>query len=87
MTHASGPGWWSFLIDNSLLLVAGTLAALIWANLDVHSYEAFTHGRVHFIVNDIGMVFFFALAAKEIIEATLPSRSSSCWRSPTMRWD
>ena len=72
MTHASGPGWWSFLIDNSLLLVAGTLAALIWANLDVHSYEAFTHGRVHFIVNDIGMVFFFALAAKEIIEATLP---------------
>ena len=72
MTHASRPGWWSFLIDNSLLLVAGTLAALIWANLDVHSYEAFTHGRVHFIVNDIGMVFFFALAAKEIIEATLP---------------
>jgi NhaA family Na+:H+ antiporter len=72
MTHASRPGWWSFLIDNSLLLVAGTLAALIWANLDVHSYEAFTHGRVHFIVNDIGMVFFFALAAKEIVEATLP---------------
>jgi NhaA family Na+:H+ antiporter len=72
MTHASRPAWWAFLIDNSLLLVAGTLAALIWANLDVHSYEAFTHGRVHFIVNDIGMVFFFALAAKEIIEATLP---------------
>jgi NhaA family Na+:H+ antiporter len=72
MTHTSRPGWWAFLIDNSLLLVAGTLAALIWANLDVHSYEAFTHGRVHFIVNDIGMVFFFALAAKEIVEATLP---------------
>ena len=72
MTDASRPGWWAFLIDNSLLLVAGTLAALIWANLDLHSYEAFTHGRVHFIVNDIGMVFFFALAAKEIIEATLP---------------
>ncbi|MEX2663060.1 MAG: Na+/H+ antiporter NhaA [Vicinamibacterales bacterium] len=72
MTHASRPGWWAFLIDNSLLLVAGTLAALIWANLDAHSYEVFTHGRVHFIVNDIGMVFFFALASKEIIEATLP---------------
>jgi NhaA family Na+:H+ antiporter len=72
MTHAPRSGWWAFLIDNSLLLVGGTLAALIWANLDVHSYEAFTHGRVHFIVNDIGMVFFFALAVKEIIEATLP---------------
>ena len=70
--HSSGSGPWAFIIDNSLLLVAGTLAALIWANVDYASYDAVTHGPAHFIVNDIGMVFFFALAAKEIVEATLP---------------
>jgi NhaA family Na+:H+ antiporter len=72
MTHTPRTGWWGFIIDNSLLLVAGTLAALIWANVDLESYDAFAHGSIHFIVNDIGMVFFFALAAKEIVEATLP---------------
>ena len=70
--HASGSGLWALIIDNSLLLVAGTLAALVWANVDYASYDAVTHGPAHFIVNDIGMVFFFALAAKEIVEATLP---------------
>jgi NhaA family Na+:H+ antiporter len=70
--HAPASGPWAFLIDNSLLLVAGTLIALVWANIDLHSYETITHGPAHFIVNDIGMVFFFALAAKEIVEATLP---------------
>ncbi len=63
---------WALIIDNSLLLLAGTVAALIWANVDLHSYEAFSHGAVHFAVNDIGMVFFFALAVKEIVEATRP---------------
>ena len=43
----------------------------MWANLDVKSYEYFAH-RLHFWVNDLGMVFFFALAAKEVFEATLP---------------
>jgi NhaA family Na+:H+ antiporter len=70
--HSSGSGPWAFIIDNSLLLVAGTVTALIWANINYASYDALTHGPVHFIVNDIGMVFFFALAAKEIVEATLP---------------
>lgn len=68
----SGPAWWAFIIDNSLLLVFGTLAALVWANVDLASYDSFTHGPLHFAVNDIGMVFFFALAAKEIVESTLP---------------
>jgi len=62
---------WRLVIDNSLLLVAGALAALIWANLDLHGYEHYAHA-IHFAVNDIGMVFFFALAAKEVFEATLP---------------
>jgi Na+:H+ antiporter, NhaA family len=60
-----------FIFDNSLLLLVGTAAAVIWANLDLASYERVAH-PLHFAVNDIGMVFFFALAAKEVFEATLP---------------
>jgi Na+:H+ antiporter, NhaA family len=60
-----------FVLDNSLLLLAGTAAAVLWANLDVGSYDRVAH-PLHFVVNDIGMVFFFALAAKEVFEATLP---------------
>jgi NhaA family Na+:H+ antiporter len=60
-----------FVLDNSLLLLAGTGAAVVWANLDFHSYDRVAH-PLHFVVNDIGMVFFFALAAKEVFEATLP---------------
>jgi NhaA family Na+:H+ antiporter len=70
--HSPRTGAWAFMVDNSLLLVIGTLTALVWANLDLESYDRVTHGALHFIVNDIGMVFFFALAAKEIIEARLP---------------
>jgi NhaA family Na+:H+ antiporter len=71
MAHPRRPGLWSFIIDNSLLLVAGTAIALIWANVSHDSYER-AHGPLHFIVNDVGMVFFFALAMKEISEAMLP---------------
>lgn len=60
-----------FILDNSLLLLAGTVAAVAWANLDHDSYERVAH-PLHFWVNDVGMVFFFALAAKEVFEATLP---------------
>ncbi len=60
-----------FIFDNSLLLLAGTIAAVVWANLDLVSYDRMTH-PLHFWVNDVGMVFFFALAAKEVFEATLP---------------
>jgi NhaA family Na+:H+ antiporter len=64
---------WKFTIDNSLLLMLGTGAALVWANLDLEHYNAFAHAEwVHFAVNDIGMVFFFAIAAKEVYDATLP---------------
>ena len=63
--------YWRLVIDNSLLLVIGAVAALVWANADLESYEHYAHA-IHFAVNDIGMVFFFALAAKEVFEATLP---------------
>lgn len=60
-----------FIFDNSILLLAGTLTAVVWANIDFSSYDAVAH-PLHFWVNDVGMVFFFALAAKEVFEATLP---------------
>lgn len=58
-------------IDNSGLLVTGAVAALIWANVAHDSYEQFAHA-LHFLVNDVAMVFFFALATKEVVEATAP---------------
>jgi len=60
-----------FILDNSLLLLAGTVAAVVWANLDLPRYESIAH-PLHFWINDVAMVFFFALAAKEVFEATLP---------------
>jgi NhaA family Na+:H+ antiporter len=58
-------------INNSGLLILGTVLALVWANLAREGYVHFAHS-IHFIVNDIGMAFFFALAAKEVVEATAP---------------
>ena len=76
----------SFLQQFSVPLIAGVIAALAWANLDPGHYKSFTHwvpsflhdsrvfhhGLFNFLVNDIFMVFFFGVAAKEITEATLP---------------
>jgi Na+/H+ antiporter 1 len=64
----------AFVLENSLLLLVGTAVAVLWANLDFDSYDAVTR-PLHFWVNEIGMVFFFALAAKEVFEATLPGGS------------
>jgi NhaA family Na+:H+ antiporter len=63
--------YWHVARDNSLLMVAGAVTALVWANVDLASYERLTR-PFHFIVNDVAMVFFFGLAVKEIIEATAP---------------
>jgi NhaA family Na+:H+ antiporter len=65
------PGLWAFVVDNSLLLVVGAVIGLVWANTAHASYERFAQA-LHFTVNDVGMVFFFALAVKEILEARLP---------------
>ena len=59
------------IVDNALLLIAGAVAAIVWANVDGPSYAHAAHA-MHFVVNDIGMVFFFALATKEVVEAMLP---------------
>jgi NhaA family Na+:H+ antiporter len=73
------PRFFWFLVENSLLLLIGAVVALAWANLDLASYSTLTRA-LRFAVNDIGMVFFFAIAAKEVFEATLPGGSLSSVR-------
>jgi NhaA family Na+:H+ antiporter len=63
---------WTFTIDHSLLLLVGAAAGLVWANIDLGSYERLVHA-IHFAINDIGMALFFALAAKEVAKATAPN--------------
>jgi NhaA family Na+:H+ antiporter len=67
--------------DNSLPLILGIVLALVWANMDYDGYTAFWHNKIfgvvdlHFLVNDIFMVFFFALAGVEIVRALSPNGS------------
>jgi len=61
----------ALIVSNSLLLPIGLGAALVWANAAPQSYVLFAD-QTRFIVNDVGMTLFFALAAKEIVEATTP---------------
>ncbi|MFO1173627.1 MAG: Na+/H+ antiporter NhaA [Paracoccaceae bacterium] len=89
---------WDYVSAYSLLLVAGALAALVWANVDPDSYHALAHlvlvedfpigeaqaegGSVqhvltlHFLVNDVFMAFFFAIAGKEVWEALILEQGS-----------
>ena len=62
------------------------IAGLVFANIDIHAYEEMVDfhifgedtkifGKavtVHFLVNEIFMVFFFGIATKEITESVLP---------------
>ncbi len=81
-------GLTSFLQEFSIPLIAGVFVALLHANLAPEAYEhvvewSLLGGRTifgheltfHFLVNDIFMVLFFGLAAKEITEAALPGGS------------
>lgn len=79
-------GFVSFLQEFSIPLIAGVLSALVFANLSWDTYHhliewdlGFTilghHATPHFLVNDIFMVFFFGIAAKEITESALPGGS------------
>lgn len=60
-----------FALENTLLMVAGAVVALVWANAMPSSYARVSEA-LRFGVNDIAMVFFFGLAVKEIVEATAP---------------
>ena len=66
-------------LEASLALPLGAAIALVWANTRAASYDHFAHA-FEFAVNDVGMVFFFALAAKEVVEAMAPGGALHTWR-------
>jgi NhaA family Na+:H+ antiporter len=69
----------SYACDHSLPLPAGAVISIAWVNVHAASYHGMAHA-LEFPVNDIGMVFFFALAAKEVVEATAPGGALHTWR-------
>ena len=72
--------------DFSIPLIVGVFAGLAAANIDHHLYEKLVdhrifgdgavlfgrHITVHFLINEIFMVFFFGIAAKEVTESVIP---------------
>jgi len=66
------------LQEFSIPLILGVVTALVFANVDHHAYHELIHTKIlglvnlHFVSNDIVMVFFFGIATKEIVEACLP---------------
>ena len=67
------------ILDYLIALPLGCAAALVWANTLSESYYRFAHATA-FVVNDIGMAFFFALITKEVAEATVPGGALHPWR-------
>ncbi len=102
---------WNFVTNYSILLIIGALIALVWANIDAHSYHLLveypiwyndwvgvdaakwlkSYGKyygvsevgdvakvlsAHYLVNDVLMAFFFAIAAKEVWEAVILKNGS-----------
>ena len=82
----------------SLSLVFGVILALVWTNVDEHSYHYATHDPIvdgatmldhrislHFLVNDVFMCFTFGLAVKEETEALLQAGRSRRAGAPQAR--
>lgn len=69
------------LQEYSIPLIIGIAAALIWANMSPETYENFIHlplfgdVTIHFVVEDVFMAFFFAIAMVEIVESFQPGGS------------
>ncbi len=85
MSETNKRGVINLLQEFSIPLLSGVVVAMFWANLDHESYEHVIHwvpiadlkifGHLvthHWLVNDVFMVFFFGIAAKEITESCLP---------------
>ena len=68
-----------FALEHLLLLPLGASIALVWVNTAPESYYRFTYA-IAFAVNDVAMVFFFALMTKEVVEATAPGGVLHPWR-------
>jgi Na+:H+ antiporter, NhaA family len=72
-----------FTIDHFLLLPIGGLIAIIWANLWPERYFTMTYDLV-FVVNEIGMAWFFALIAQDVVEEVMPGGALHTWRRWTL---
>jgi NhaA family Na+:H+ antiporter len=81
-------GFVEILLEFSIPLLSGVVVALVAANTLPQEYERVVSWRpfgdvaifghpltLRFLVNDLFMVFFFGIAAKEITEACLPGGS------------
>ena len=77
--RAAVPRLSRFAVEHLLLLPLGAAIALVWANLAPDSYFRFAYAAA-FVVNDVAMAFFFALIAKEVVEATAPNGVLHPWR-------
>ena len=73
------PRLWHLATEYLLALPLGVGIALIWANTAPDSYFR-TSGTLHFVVTDVGMVLFFGLLMKEVVEATVPGGVLHPWR-------
>jgi NhaA family Na+:H+ antiporter len=73
----------TFAIHNireySIPLIVGVVGSVIWRNTSPESYDKFVftpifgeHVDLHFLINDVFMVFFFAVAGIEIVYSLLP---------------
>jgi NhaA family Na+:H+ antiporter len=85
MSDSPRVGFLHILQEFSIPLLAGVAVAMFAANLQPEWYEHAIHWlpfgdvalfghelTLHFLVNEIFMVFFFGIAAKEITESMLP---------------
>jgi NhaA family Na+:H+ antiporter len=70
-----------FVSDRFLLLPAGSILALVWANTAAESYFRFSQAT-SFLVNDVLMALFLGLIAQELLEALVPGGVLHTWR----RW-
>jgi NhaA family Na+:H+ antiporter len=70
-----------YLAAHYLLMPAGAVIALVWANAWPESYFRLAH-QLAFPVNEVAMVFFFGLIAQEVYEELMPGGTLHYWR----RW-
>lgn len=68
----------NLLREFSIPLITGVILGLIWANISPETYHHLNEAKwfknidFHFFVNDVFMVFFFAIAAVEITQSFHP---------------
>jgi NhaA family Na+:H+ antiporter len=68
-----------FAFERYLVLPLGAVIAIVWANTDAVSYFRMANALA-FLVNDVGMAFFVAYLAQEVIEAAMPGGTLHPWR-------